>query len=190
MRQNDIEPVIYYSNPNIYPEAEYLIRKNEITRYAQELGLTILDEDALGTWEQRHACWQHEVAAGREHEPERGSRCMECFRMRLLRTAQKAEELGIRRFTTTLASSRWKSLEQIDAAGEWAAEQVVGVEYWAKNWRKGGLQQRRNELLKQNNFYNQLYCGCEYSMEALAAREQRAKEASENTEHEPRMGAN
>jgi predicted adenine nucleotide alpha hydrolase (AANH) superfamily ATPase len=32
------------------------------------------------------------------------------------------------------------------------------------NWRKGGLQQRRNELLKENNFYNQLYCGCEFSV--------------------------
>ena len=73
-------------------------------------------------------------------------------------------ELGISHFATTLSSSRWKNLEQIDAAGNWAAEQVPGTVYWGRNWRKGGLQQRRNELLKQYNFYNQQYCGCEYSI--------------------------
>lgn len=176
MAQNDIRPVIFYSNPNIYPEQEYLIRKNEITRYAHELGLQIIDEDHLGTWAERHACWLDEVAAGREEQPERGSRCLECFRLRMLRSAQKAKELGISRFTTTLASSRWKSLEQINEAGAWAAAQVGGVEFWDRNWRKGGLQQRRNELLKQNGFYNQLYCGCEFSMAALAEREKRAAE--------------
>ncbi|MGN1214280.1 MAG: epoxyqueuosine reductase QueH, partial [Bacteroidaceae bacterium] len=31
-------------------------------------------------------------------------------------------------------------------------------------WRKGGLQERRNTLLKEYGFYNQQYCGCEYSM--------------------------
>ena len=36
----------------------------------------------------------------------------------------------------------------------------------ARNWRKGGLQQRRDELLRQNRFYNQEYCGCEYSLNA------------------------
>ena len=84
--------------------------------------------------------------------------------MRLLRAAKKAVELGFPEFTTTLASSRWKSLDQINEAGRWAVEQVGGqVKFNEKNWRKGGLQQRRNELLKENGFYNQLYCGCEFS---------------------------
>ena len=163
MLANDITPVIYYSNPNIYPEEEYLIRKNEITRYAHHLGLTIIDDDY------DHEAWQ-KCVVGLEKEPERGARCLECFKMRLLRTARKAQELGIPRFTTTLASSRWKSLDQINQAGQWAAAQVneesggeSPVEFWDRNWRKGGLQERRNQLLKENNFYNQLYCGCEYS---------------------------
>ena len=162
MLNNDIRPVIYYSNPNIYPEEEYLIRKNEITRYAQQLGLTIIDDDY------DHEEWQ-KCVIGLEHEPERGKRCLECFKLRLLRTARKSRELGISRFTTTLASSRWKSLDQINAAGQWAAARVNEesgerrVEFWDRNWRKGGLQERRNQLLKENNFYNQLFCGCEYS---------------------------
>ena len=43
--QHDIRPTIYYCNPNIYPLEEYLIRKNECTRYAQALGLDIVDAD-------------------------------------------------------------------------------------------------------------------------------------------------
>lgn len=157
MREHNVQPVIFYCNPNIYPLEEYLIRKNEITRYAEQLGLQIIDDDY------DHAAWLKEVK-GLEQEPERGSRCLQCFKLRLLRSAQKAIELGLPEFTTTLASSRWKSLEQINAAGQWAAEQTGGqVKFNEKNWRKGGLQQRRNELLKENGFYNQLYCGCEFS---------------------------
>ncbi|MBQ9237125.1 MAG: epoxyqueuosine reductase QueH [Prevotella sp.] len=160
MTNNDIKPVIYYCNPNIYPKEEYLIRKNEITRYADKLGLTIIDDDY------DHELWQSHIK-GLEQEPERGVRCLECFKLRLLRSARKCAQLGIDTFTTTLASSRWKSLEQINEAGTWAASQVEGVRFWERNWRKGGLQERRNQLLRENNFYNQLYCGCEFSMSKL-----------------------
>ncbi|MBQ4390562.1 MAG: epoxyqueuosine reductase QueH [Paludibacteraceae bacterium] len=154
---NEIRPVIYYFNPNIYPEEEYLIRKNESKRHAESLGIRWIDDDY------DHPAWLQSVC-GHENDPERGARCELCFHHRLLATAKKAKELGISHFATTLSSSRWKNLEQIDAAGNWAAEQVPGTVYWGRNWRKGGLQQRRNELLKQYNFYNQQYCGCEYSI--------------------------
>ena len=45
MMNSGITPVIYYCNPNIYPREEYEIRKNECTRYAQALGLEIVDAD-------------------------------------------------------------------------------------------------------------------------------------------------
>lgn len=123
---------------------------------------------------------EYDVAA----EPERGRRCELCFRLRLTVTARKAKELGIRYFATTLASSRWKSLEQINRAGK-IAEQAVGHPptpnthpptpntqpptpiFWAQNWRKGGLQERRNQLLKEYGFYNQQYCGCEFSAHSV-----------------------
>lgn len=156
MLGNDYAPVIYYYNPNIYPEEEYLIRKKECSRYAEKLGIKMIDGDYC------HEEWRCAVK-GLEEQPERGTRCLECFKMRLLKTAQLAQKLNISLFTTTLASSRWKSLNQINQAGSWAAEQVQGVQFWDKNWRKGGLQDRRNVLLKENNFYNQQYCGCEFS---------------------------
>lgn len=156
MLGNGVTPVIYYYNPNIYPREEYEIRKAESKRHAESLGVRWIDGDY------DHEGWRCAVA-GTESEPERGRRCELCFRMRLLSAAKCARQEGIAFFTTTLASSRWKSLEQITRAGEWAESQVEGVTFWARNWRKGGLQQRRNELLKQYNFYNQLYCGCEFS---------------------------
>ena len=153
---HDYTPTIFYYNPNIYPLEEYEIRKNESKRHAESLGISWIDGDY------DHEGWRCAVQ-GLENEPERGKRCAMCFRLRLLEAAKKAKELQIPLFATTLASSRWKNLEQINAAGVWAAEQVGDVTFWAQNWRKGGLQERRNELLKQYGFYNQLYCGCEYS---------------------------
>lgn len=158
MLKNGIRPVIYYCNPNIYPYEEYEIRKNECTRYAQALGLEIVDADY------DHENWLREVA-GLESEPERGGRCLKCFKLRLLRTVEYAASRGIKVITTTLASSRWKSLDQINEAGKWACGMSEGkVIWWDRNWRKNGLQERRLQILKEFDFYNQLYCGCEFSM--------------------------
>ena len=157
MLQNGITPVIYYCNPNIYPQEEYEIRKEECTRYAQALGLEIIDADY------DHEEWLAQMK-GLEDEPERGGRCLKCFKLRLLRTAEYARQRGIKVIATTLASSRWKSLDQINEAGTWACEQVVTPVFWDKNWKKGGLQERRLQILKEFDFYNQQYCGCEFSM--------------------------
>jgi predicted adenine nucleotide alpha hydrolase (AANH) superfamily ATPase len=158
---NGIRPVIYYCNPNIYPLEEYLVRKEECTRYAKALGLDIIDDDY------DHEAWL-EAVKGLENEPERGGRCLRCFKLRLLRTAEYARDNGFKVITTTLASSRWKSLEQINEAGEWACAQVSGVIWWDRNWRKGGLQERRLQIIKEYDFYNQLYCGCEFSNKSTA----------------------
>ena len=60
-----------------------------------------------------------------------------------------------------------ENLEQINEAGRRAASFYPGTIFWEQNWRKGGLQDRRNQLLKEYDFYNQLYCGCEFSMKRL-----------------------
>ena len=154
--ERGFRPVIFYSNSNIYPREEYEHRLNECVRYAREWGVEIV-EDSYD-----HGDWGR-CAVGLENEPERGGRCLQCFKYRLLRAAQYAAANGFPVLTTTLASSRWKSLEQVNEAGFWACSQVQGVAWWPQNWRKGGLQERRNQILKEQNFYNQLYCGCEFS---------------------------
>ncbi len=155
--QHRVKPTVFYFNPNIFPREEYEIRKQESKRHAESLGIQWVDGDY------DHEEWRCGIR-GLEDEPERGSRCEQCFTLRLTETARKAQELGILYFATTLASSRWKSLEQIERAGHRAELMVEGVTFWAQNWRKGGLQERRNQLLKEYQFYNQQYCGCEFSI--------------------------
>ena len=147
---------LFFFNPNIFPQDEYLLRRDECMRYAAGLGIEMIDG------EYDHDFWLSFVA-GHETEPERGSRCLLCFKLRLLRVAQLAKERGFTHFATTLAASRWKSLEQIAKAGHWAASETGDVLFLEKNWRKGGLEERRRSLLLENAFYNQNWCGCEFS---------------------------
>jgi len=162
MLKEGLHPVVFYSNSNIFPKAEYDHRRDECLRWCSQLGVEMVED----TYD--HENWQTCAARGREDEPERGARCLECFKYRLERAARYAADNGFDLLTTTLASSRWKSLEQINKAGEWACSRVEGVTWWDKNWRKGGLQERRNHLVKEMNFYNQQYCGCEYSLSILS----------------------
>ena len=156
---NGIRPTLFYYNPNIYPRSEYDTRKQEAIRFARAQGLDFVDADYC------HDAWLDGVR-GLEGEPERGRRCLCCFALRLEATAAYAALHGFRVFATTLASSRWKSLDQINEAGRQAAARHPDTLFWEQNWRKGGLQERRNQLLKEYNFYNQLYCGCEFSLRA------------------------
>jgi predicted adenine nucleotide alpha hydrolase (AANH) superfamily ATPase len=160
--KHGVRPVIFFSNSNITPFDEYSHRLNECIRYAREFGLKVVEDNY------DHDSWLT-CAAGLETEPERGARCLECFKHRLLRAAQYAAANGFDVLTTTLASSRWKSLEQVNEAGTWACAQVSGVTWWGQNWRKGGLQDRRNEIIREQNFYNQLFCGCEFSQRTGSA---------------------
>lgn len=190
LQERGITPVLFFSNSNIYPYSEYEHRRAECERWAAARGVVFVED------EYDHACWRA-ATAGLENEPERRRRCEICFRFRLLRAAQYAAKNGLRVLTTTLASSRWKNLEQVNAAGEDACRMVnseifdqtsstmnrtvfagtlqlndsphesnmdVEVLWWGQNWRKGGLQQRRSEIIREQNFYNQMYCGCEFSM--------------------------
>ena len=155
---HDVTPVIYYFNPNIYPFEEYEIRKNESKRHAESLGIKWIDDDRRVAGDSRPCGYGHEAwlsaVQGLEHEPERGRRCETCFYYRLAAAAKKAQELGIPFFATTLASSRWKNLDQVNAAGLAAANAVNNtphgypggnsIAFWAQNWRKDGLQDRRN----------------------------------------------
>ena len=155
MLENGVRPTVFFSNSNIVPFEEYILRKEEIERYCRGLGLDFIDD------EYDHGAWLQAVE-GLEAEPERGARCTECFRFRLLRAAGYASSHGFTVLTTSLASSRWKDIVQVGNALEWACSRFPGVDAWNQNWRKGGLQPRRCEIIKEQNFYNQLFCGCEF----------------------------
>lgn len=153
----EIDYSLYFYNPNIHPEREYLLRKEENIRFANKHGVTFIDADYdTDNWFAR--------AKGLEHEPERGIRCTMCFDMRFERTALYAHEHGFPTICSTLGISRWKNMAQINASGERAAMKYSGMTYWTYNWRKHGGSQRMISIAKREEFYQQEYCGCVYSL--------------------------
>lgn len=156
MADAGIKFTIYFYNPNIHPQKEYMIRKEENVRFAEKLGIPFVDADYdVMNWFER--------VKGLEWEPERGERCRVCFDMRFERTALYAHEHGFDTFTSCLGISRWKNMEQINDCGLRAAARYPDLHYWTFNWRKGGGSSRMIEIAKRERFYQQEYCGCAYS---------------------------
>lgn len=153
-----IKPIMFFYNPNIYPLAEYEKRRDEWIYLCNLLKL----EYHVGDYDYQKYL---ETIKGLEQEPERGNRCLKCFTHRLTATALFSKDMGINTFTTTLCTSRWKSKKQVDLAGFAAQDKVKDIFYWDQDWRKNGLVTRRYELVKEIAFYNQQYCGCEFSIQ-------------------------
>ncbi len=167
--------VLFY-NPNIYPESEYQLRKQETARFSLKMGIPFVDLD----YDQD--AWAREIQGqGLEQEPERGKRCEVCFSMRLKRTAQYAVENGFKIFTTSLGISRWKDIQQVYQCGLTAAARYPGLVFWDYNWRKQGGSERKEQITKRENFYRQNYCGCYFSIESsLVKHNQSANHAKLN----------
>ncbi|MGU9951314.1 MAG: epoxyqueuosine reductase QueH [Gammaproteobacteria bacterium WSBS_2016_MAG_OTU1] len=154
---SQIDMTVFFYNPNIHPVSEYEIRKQENIRFCEKLNVPFIDADYdLDNWFLR--------IRGLENEPERGRRCTACFDMRFERTALYAAENNFEIISSTLAISRWKDMTQINGCGERAAARWDGMTYWTFNWRKNGGSQRMIELAKREQFYQQEYCGCVYSL--------------------------
>jgi len=157
MIASKIDTTIFFYNPNIHPQKEYEIRKEENIRFAEKLGMPFVDADYdTDNWFER--------IKGLEDEPERGERCTACFDMRFERSALYAHENDFTLYSSTLGISRWKDMNQINGSGTRAAERYDDMEYWTFNWRKAGGSQRMIEISKKEKFYQQEYCGCVYSL--------------------------
>ena len=154
---SEIKTTVYFYNPNIHPVQEYELRKEENKRYCQKLGFNFIDADYdKDNWFKR--------IKGLENEPERGERCTKCFDMRFERSALYAHENNFSLFATTLGISRWKDLDQVNNSGLRAADRYSGLNFWDFNWRKAGGSPRMIEISKREEFYQQEYCGCVYSL--------------------------
>jgi hypothetical protein len=157
IQASGIPYAIFFYNPNIHPVREYELRKEENVRFAEKHGVHFVDADYdTDAWFAR--------VRGLEHEPERGLRCTACFDMRFERTALYAHEHGFDAITSSLGISRWKDMEQINGCGRRAAARYPGLVYWDYNWRKKGGAQRMIEISRREQFYQQEYCGCVYSL--------------------------
>ncbi|MCK5580039.1 MAG: epoxyqueuosine reductase QueH [Candidatus Omnitrophica bacterium] len=154
--ENEIDFTLFFYNPNIHPQEEYELRKNEIKRFADKKNIAFVDADYdPDTWLSR--------VHGLDAEPERGARCSICFDIRLGRTAKYADKHGFDVFATSLGISRWKDLEQVNQSGLRAVPEYSDTVFWPHNWRKDEGSLRSIATAKQENFYRQKYCGCVYS---------------------------
>ena len=150
---------VYYYNPNIEPEEEYLFRLEEQKRLVREMPDIRVSRVIAGEYEPDVF---HEKISGLEAEPEGGKRCYECFRLRLEKTAELASRKGFDLFTTTLTVSPYKNAEVLNALGEEIADRY-GVPFLNSDFKKKNGYQRSIELSRQYGLYRQNYCGCIYS---------------------------
>ncbi len=134
-----------------------ILRKEENKRYCETLNFKFIDADYdKDNWFDR--------VKGLEDEPERGERCTKCFDMRFERSALFAHENNFSLFATTLGISRWKDLDQVNNSGLRASKRYDNLTFWDFNWRKQGGSSRMIEISKREEFYQQEYCGCVYSL--------------------------
>ena len=171
---------VFFYNPNIYPESEYLKRKDEVVKVCEEWGVKMIDEDyEIEKW--------NEAVKGLENEPEMGARCTVCFKLRLERTAQYASENNFDIFSTSLTSGRNKKALIINPIGLELSKKY-NVEYLVEDWKKAGRptsatsfakasevkkatagkqesrQEKATRLINERGVYRQDYCGCQYSL--------------------------
>lgn len=147
----DYEVVLYYSNSNIAPLAEYEKRKAEVIRLAG-LMQVLFEQDQYD-----HARWLATIS-GYEDEPEKGERCKLCFSFSLARTAELAERLNFDYFATTLTLSPHKVSRMIFDIGR-QYSRFVPMDFKKQDgFRRSIVMSREWEL------YRQEYCGCEFSL--------------------------
>lgn len=143
--------VVFY-NPNIRPYAEYEKRRDENKRVCKQYGVDFIELE----YDNERWC---ELTKGLENEPERGRRCSVCFYMRLKRVMEYAKENGFTSVASVLGVSRYKNLQQVNEAAYKAAKDI-DFTYTEIEGRKNGMQDLRQQLIKDLNLYNQNYCGC------------------------------
>ncbi|HHV64251.1 MAG TPA: epoxyqueuosine reductase QueH [Peptococcaceae bacterium] len=149
-------PVIYYYNPNIFPLAEYKLRRDELKNYAQKQKIRFIEENY------NPEEWS-DFIKGLESEPERGLRCNKCFELRLSKTADFALKNNIKIFTTTLSISPHKNSKIILSTGTKIAEERDLI-FLAEDFKKQDGFKKTMEIAKIEGFYRQNYCGCFYSL--------------------------
>ena len=144
----------FYFNPNILPEKEYLLRYENLLKLANAYKniKVIAPEYNPNTFIQ--------MAEGRMSLPEGGSRCTDCFNLRLTETAKfmknTDEFFG---FATTLTLSPHKNSDLINSIGK-SIENSMGVRYLTSNFKKNNGVLKSINKCKELDIYRQKYCGC------------------------------
>jgi len=151
---------IFYYNPNIYPESEYIKRVEEQLELVKKIKQGNMISFMEGHYDRDEF---RKIAKGLEQVSEGGERCFRCYELRMREAARQAAAGGYDYFTTTLSISPMKNAEKLNEIGERAAEEY-GVSHLPSDFKKRGGYLRSIELSKEYGLYRQDYCGCEFSI--------------------------
>ncbi len=147
----------YFSNSNLATRGEFEKRG----KYVEQLAGMFDVPCYLDVYD--HAAWLDRCAAY-SAVPEGGERCRRCFEFSLGRAARAARELGYARFATSLTVSPKKSSPLIFEVGA----QFPDFAEW--NFKKESGYLRGREIARDNGYYLQTFCGCEFTPEFSASR--------------------
>lgn len=150
---------VLYFNPNISSKEEYTLRLSEQKRLIEELPQKYPVTLSEGEYDPQVF---YQMAKGLERCPERGERCLKCYRLRLEECARIAKAQGAEYFATTLTLSPLKSADAINEIGEELAVKY-GVKYLCTDFKKKNGYKRSIELSREYNLYRQNFCGCVFS---------------------------
>lgn len=150
---------IYYYNPNIYPDLEFIRRKEEqievIKLINSKYPITFMD-DIYNSKE------YYDSIKGLEDLGEGSNRCYECYKLRMNKAALIASNNKFDYFTTTLSISPYKNSEWINEIGI-ELEKNYNIKYLKADFKKKNGYKRSIEFSRENDLYRQDYCGCVYS---------------------------
>ena len=149
---------VYFYNPNISPESEFIFRLDELKRLLQEMGLSGM-EIVSTPYDSKEF---EDIVKGMENLPEGGERCKKCYRLRLEKSVSYARENVFDYVTTTLSISPYKNAGWLNEIGM-DLEEKYGVKYLCSDFKKGDGYKRSCQLSEKFGLYRQDYCGCTYS---------------------------
>mgnify|MGYP000097919638 FL=1 len=153
LREHNIEPVVYWYNPNIHPYKEYEARKNCLKEYTKSIEVKAIFEDEYGL---------KDFCKNTINDLE--NRCTNyCYKVRLEKTVQYAKQNGYDTFTTTLFVSPYQKHEQLKKICEELA-QKYDINFLYIDFRTGFRQGQAKA--RELGLYMQKYCGCVFSEEA------------------------
>lgn len=152
LREENIEPTLYWYNPNIHPYTEYKARRDCLKEYANSINVQAIFEDEYGLDE---FC--------KNVINDLDNRCVNyCYIRRLEKTVQFAKENGFDTFTSTLFVSPYQKHEELKRICEELALKY-NIDFLYRDFRVGFRegQAKAREL----GLYMQKYCGCVFSEE-------------------------
>ena len=154
LKDEGFEPVIFWSNPNIQPVAEYDRRLQTLLGWAEREGIEVVCAPDDG---ERRVLWERACAPkGFDRVP----RCRACYALRLSAAADAARALGFDRLTTTLAVSPYQLFDVCDEVLE-AVAASRGLTAVHRDWRERYPEATRRA--RELGLYRQSYCGCRFS---------------------------